>query len=75
MEINKKGGNMYEYVKEIKEKYQREFLTYDNVEGIGVGKIGGEYCIRVYTSGDVDLPDELEGVKVDIKYSGKIEEE
>ena len=68
----------YEEVREIKEKYEAALLEKDGVVGVGIGRKrdSGLFCIRIYLSRQLDpdnaIPSSLDGVDVDIVYTGPI---
>lgn len=68
----------YEEVRKIKEKYEAALLEKDGVVGVGIGRKrdSGLFCIRIYMSRQLDsdnaIPSVLDGVDVDIVYTGPI---
>jgi hypothetical protein len=62
----------------IKERYERDLLALDGVEGVGIGEDGGEPLIKVYVSEDslrplTAIPSHLEDVPVVVEESGIFE--
>jgi len=76
----------FKEIQAIKEKFEKELLSKDDVVGVGIGKIkepggrAGTFCIRIYVSGErpmesyrKSLPDKLEDVEVEIVVVGRIQ--
>lgn len=72
-------------IQAIREKYEKEILSVEDVVGIGIGKrketegLGETFCIRIYVAGErplenirKSLPARLEDVEVEIVTVGRI---
>jgi hypothetical protein len=75
--------NSFEQVKRIKSKYEEELLGFENVVGVGIGKLKttDEFCIKVYVTSkkpesqlepDEIIPKCIEGIKTDVVETGTI---
>ncbi len=63
---------------EVKRRHEVKLLTMPGVVGVGLGRIEGRECIRIYVAEDspkvrAALPQNLEDVPVEIVVSGSFE--
>ncbi len=83
---NTHGAQMEKDIIKIKEKWESKLLSYPNVVGVAVGlcqrkgKYTDEKCIVVYVKKKIDpaylkpeeiIPEELDGIPVDVQESGE----
>ena len=66
----------YQKVLKVKKAQESRLMARSNVVGVGVGKSGEEYVLVVLVSQitarvEESLPDEIEGVKVEIRVIGR----
>jgi len=69
----------YQRVLKVKKTHEPRLMSKPNVVGVGVGKSGGDFVLVVLVttisshalSSEEDIPDEIEGVKVEIRQIGQ----
>ena len=62
-------------IEAIKRRHEAWLMSLPNVVGVGIGKCDAEPCIKLYVEQKTPelerrLPEQLEGVKLDIEESG-----
>ena len=62
----------------VQEKHEAQLLDIPGVEGIGIGECDGEPCFKVYVTQitpdlESQIPEELEGFKVEVEAGGIFE--
>ncbi len=63
---------------QVKEKVKKLLLMDPkNINGIGMTVVDGESAVKINVTGvkEVDLPDEIDGVKLKIAFVGKIKKQ
>lgn len=70
-------GDRMKTIEAVKTAYEKHLLRKKGVIGVGIGETStGERCIKVFVEkkADVeDIPETLEGYKVEIEEIGKVE--
>ncbi len=65
-------------IAEVKERQESKLMSIPGVVGVGIGECEGKSCIKVYVKQKTpeqerQIPQQVEGFKVDIEATGPIE--